>query len=42
VHDRFTHGLGRDLADGTWDERYGHLRPLLALGGSLILAISPS
>jgi hypothetical protein len=42
VHDRFTRDLSRDLADGTWDERYGHLRPLPAFGGSLILAISPS
>jgi hypothetical protein len=26
VHDRFTRDLSRDLADGIWDRRYGHLR----------------
>src|SRR5262249_55449224 len=30
VHDRFTAHLSRDLADGTWDERHGHLRTLPA------------
>ena len=37
VHDRFTRDLGRDLADGTWDDRHGHLRSLPAFDGSLIL-----
>jgi SAM-dependent methyltransferase len=40
VHDRFTRDLGRDLADGTWDARHGHLRTLPAFDGSLILVIS--
>jgi SAM-dependent methyltransferase len=40
VHDRFTHDLGRDLTDGTWDERHGHLRTLPAFEGSLILVTS--
>ena len=41
VHDRFTRDLGRDLADGTWDARHGHLRTRPAFDGSLILAVSP-
>jgi hypothetical protein len=40
VHDRFTRDLSRDLADGTWDDRHGHLRSLPAFDGSLILAVS--
>ncbi len=40
VHDRFTRDLVRDLADGTWDDRYGHLRTLPSFEGSLILVIS--
>jgi SAM-dependent methyltransferase len=40
VHDRFTAHLSRDLADGTWDERHGHLRTLPAFDGSLILVVS--
>jgi SAM-dependent methyltransferase len=40
VHNRFTRDLSRDLADGTWDRRYGHLRSQPALNGSLILVIS--
>jgi SAM-dependent methyltransferase len=40
VHDRFTRDLGRDLADGTWDDRHGHLRVLPEFEGSLILAVS--
>jgi SAM-dependent methyltransferase len=40
VHDRFTRDLSRDLADGTWDDRHGHLRTLATFDGSLILAIS--
>jgi len=37
VHDRFTADLSRDLADGTWDDRHGHLRTQPAFDGSLIL-----
>jgi hypothetical protein len=40
VHDRFTAHLSRDLADGTWDERHGHLRTLPAFDGSLTLVVS--
>jgi len=40
VEDRFTRDLARDLADGTWDRRHGHLRTQPALDGSLILATS--
>jgi SAM-dependent methyltransferase len=40
VHDRFTRELSRDLGDGTWDRRHGHLRTQPALDGSLILATS--
>ena len=40
VHDRFTRDLSRDLADGTWDGRHGHLREQPAFDGSLILAVS--
>jgi SAM-dependent methyltransferase len=40
VHDRFTRELSRDLADGTWDRRHGHLRAQPALDGSLILVTS--
>jgi SAM-dependent methyltransferase len=40
VHDRFTRELTRDLADGTWDRRHGHLRTRPALDGSLILVTS--
>ena len=40
VHDRFTADLSRDLADGTWDDRHGHLRTLAAFDGSLILVTS--
>jgi SAM-dependent methyltransferase len=40
VHDRFTSQLSRDLADGTWDRRHGHLRTQPALDGSLILVTS--
>jgi SAM-dependent methyltransferase len=40
VHDRFTRELTRDLADGSWDRRYGHLRTQPALDGSLILVTS--
>lgn len=40
VHDRFTRDLSRDLADGTWDDRYGRLRALPAFDGSLLLVTS--
>ena len=40
VHDRFSRDLGRDLADGTWDARHGHLRAQPAFDGSLILVIA--
>jgi SAM-dependent methyltransferase len=40
VHERFTAHLSRDLEDGTWDRRFGHLRDLPALEGSLVLVVS--
>ncbi len=40
AHDRFTRHLSRDLADGTWDNRHGHLRTLPYYDGSLILVTS--
>jgi SAM-dependent methyltransferase len=40
VHDRFSSDLSRDLADGTWDDRYGHLRTQPAFDGSLVLVTS--
>lgn len=40
VQDRFTIDLGRDLADGTWDRRYGHLRTRPTFDGSLVLVTS--
>jgi SAM-dependent methyltransferase len=40
VHDRFTIDLRRDLADGTWDRRFGHLRTQPAFDGSLVLVVS--
>jgi SAM-dependent methyltransferase len=40
VHDRFARDLSRDLSDGTWDDRYGHLRTRPSFAGSLILAVS--
>jgi hypothetical protein len=33
--------LSRDLADGTWDDRYGRLRTRPAFDGSLLLVTSP-
>jgi SAM-dependent methyltransferase len=41
VHDRFARDLSRDLADWTWDDRYGHLRARPSFEGSLILVVSP-
>jgi SAM-dependent methyltransferase len=40
VHERFTRELSRDLADGTWDDRYGQLRTQPWFDGSLILVVS--
>jgi hypothetical protein len=40
VHDRFSRDLSRDLADGTWDDRHGHLRSQPTFDGSLILVTS--
>jgi SAM-dependent methyltransferase len=40
VQDRFARDLARDLADGTWDARHGHLRTQPAFDGSLILVVS--
>jgi SAM-dependent methyltransferase len=40
VHDRFARDLSRDLGDGTWDDRYGHLRALPSFEGSLILVVA--
>ena len=37
---RFEASLARDLADGTWDARYGHLRERLSLEGALVLVVS--
>ncbi len=40
VHDRFARDLGRDLADGSWDDRHGQLRTQPAFDGSLVLVTS--
>jgi SAM-dependent methyltransferase len=40
VHERFTLDLRRDLADGTWDRRFGHLRTQPTFDGSLVLVVS--
>lgn len=37
---RFHAHLARDLADGTWDARHGHLRHRECLEGSLVLVVS--
>jgi hypothetical protein len=37
---RFEAHLKRDLADGTWDARYGHLRTQPFLEGALVLVVS--
>ncbi len=37
---QFEARLLRDLTDGTWDARYGHLRKQQYLEGSLVLAVS--
>lgn len=41
VVSRFEAHLTRDLADGTWDARHGHLRCLPHMNGSLVLVVSP-
>jgi SAM-dependent methyltransferase len=38
--ERFTEQLLRDLDDGSWDRRYGHLRGTPTLTGSLVLVTS--
>jgi SAM-dependent methyltransferase len=40
VNDRFAEDLSRDLADGSWDARYGHLRTQPFFEGSLVLVVS--
>jgi SAM-dependent methyltransferase len=40
IHDRFARDLRRDLDDGSWDARYGHLRTQPSFDGSLILVTS--
>jgi SAM-dependent methyltransferase len=40
VAERFTGELSRDLADGSWDRRYGYLRTQPTFDGSLILVVS--
>ncbi|MQB43855.1 SAM-dependent methyltransferase [Rhizobium sp. ICMP 5592] len=42
VGDRFVADLSRDLNDGTWDARHGHLRTQPAFEGSLRLIVSRS
>ncbi|HLA64547.1 MAG TPA: methyltransferase domain-containing protein, partial [Rhodothermales bacterium] len=37
---RFEAHLARDLADGTWDARYGHLRGQDHLEGALVLVVA--
>jgi hypothetical protein len=41
---RFVHRLGDDLASGTWDERYGHLRTQPSYDGALrlVTALPPA
>jgi len=39
VTDRFVANLSRDLADGRWDSRYGHLRTQPTFEGSLRLVV---
>jgi hypothetical protein len=38
--ERFKNNLARDLADGTWDSKHGHLRRKQFLEGSLVLVVS--
>jgi hypothetical protein len=37
---RFEEDLSRDLADGTWDRRWGHLRRQPTFEGSLVLVVA--
>ncbi|MET0790599.1 MAG: methyltransferase domain-containing protein [Polyangiaceae bacterium] len=37
---RFEAHLARDLADGTWDQKHGHLRSQAYLEGALVLVVS--
>jgi hypothetical protein len=39
VVDRVVHAVGRDLADGTWDARHGHLRRLAEYDAGLRLLV---
>lgn len=41
VHARFVRDLTRDLDDGTWDRRHGHLRTTPHWHGSLVLVVAP-
>ena len=40
IHDRFAEELARDLADGSWDARFGHLRTQPTFDGSLVMVVS--
>jgi SAM-dependent methyltransferase len=40
VHERFVAHLRRDLDDGTWDRRHGHLRTQPTFDGSLVLVVN--
>ena len=40
AHHRFSEQLGRDLENGSWDDRFGHLRSQPAFDGSLVLVVS--
>jgi len=40
VHDRFVDLLSRDLDDGSWDHRLGHLRRQPTFNGSLVLVVA--
>jgi SAM-dependent methyltransferase len=39
-HHRFVDHLQRELGDGTWDRRFGHLRTQPTFEGSLVLVVS--
>jgi len=42
AQERFERDLRRDLADGAWDRKHGHLRTQPTLDGSLVLVVSES
>ncbi len=42
VQERFERDLHRDLKDGTWDRKHGHLRTQPTYDGSLVLVVSES